>query len=116
MPRLHWPHPLLSDWEAPFERKLLPRIDVIDREHVNGPATVQIFSLLPGSGNEINRSFVRDRVTDPSAMALSQAIIVMVHRLGLKVVAGGVKTEGQCKLLTGVRLWARVSVFKIDTG
>jgi len=30
MPRLRWPQ--WGDWESPLERKLLPRVDVIDRD------------------------------------------------------------------------------------
>ncbi|MDH5613173.1 MAG: EAL domain-containing protein [Gammaproteobacteria bacterium] len=49
---------------------------------------------------KIDQSFVRNLVTDPNDMALSEAIIVMAHKLDLKVIAEGVETEAQCKLLT----------------
>ena len=48
---------------------------------------------------KIDQSFVRNLETDPDDRALSQAIIVMAHTLGLKVIAEGVETEGQHKLL-----------------
>lgn len=48
---------------------------------------------------KIDRSFVSNLETDASNMALSEAIIVMAHKLGLKVIAEGVETEGQRDLL-----------------
>jgi len=50
---------------------------------------------------KIDQSFVRNLTTDPDDMALSEAIIVMAHKLGLKVIAEGVETEAQRKLLAG---------------
>ena len=48
---------------------------------------------------KIDKSFVDNLETDANDMALSEAIIVMAHKLGLKVIAEGVETEVQCKLL-----------------
>ena len=48
---------------------------------------------------KIDQSFTRNLETDPSDMALSEAIIVMAHKLGLQVIAEGVETLGQQNLL-----------------
>lgn len=48
---------------------------------------------------KIDQSFVRNLVTDSSDRALSEAIIVMAHKLGLKVIAEGVETVAQRDLL-----------------
>jgi diguanylate cyclase (GGDEF)-like protein/PAS domain S-box-containing protein len=48
---------------------------------------------------KIDRSFVTNLETDPNNMALSEAIIVMSHKLGLKVIAEGVETEAQRNML-----------------
>ena len=48
---------------------------------------------------KIDRSFVTNLEKDPNNMALSEAIIVMSHKLGLKVIAEGVETEAQRRLL-----------------
>ncbi|MHB1099885.1 MAG: EAL domain-containing protein [Burkholderiales bacterium] len=48
---------------------------------------------------KIDRAFIRNLASDLSDMALSEAIIVMAHKLGLKVIAEGVETEEQRDLL-----------------
>jgi len=48
---------------------------------------------------KIDQSFVRNMETDSDDVALSEAIIVMAHKLGLKVIAEGVETEAQKQIL-----------------
>jgi diguanylate cyclase (GGDEF)-like protein/PAS domain S-box-containing protein len=49
---------------------------------------------------KIDQSFTRNLAPGSSDMALSEAIIVMAHKLGLKVIAEGVETAEQRDLLT----------------
>jgi len=48
---------------------------------------------------KIDQSFVNQLSSDSSTMALPEAIIVMAHRLGLKVVAEGIETKEQYDFL-----------------
>jgi len=48
---------------------------------------------------KIDRSFTRNLAPNTSDMALSEAIIVMAHKLDLQVIAEGVETQEQCDLL-----------------
>ena len=48
---------------------------------------------------KIDQSFVRNMAPDSSDLALCEAIIVMAHKLGIKVIAEGVETETQRSLL-----------------
>ncbi|MGR8929271.1 MAG: bifunctional diguanylate cyclase/phosphodiesterase [Gammaproteobacteria bacterium] len=51
---------------------------------------------------KIDRSFIRNLGADSNDFVLCEAIIVMAHKLGLKVVAEGVETEQQRALLKSV--------------
>lgn len=48
---------------------------------------------------KIDQSFVRNLEHEPDNGALCEAIIVMAHKLGLKVIAEGIETEAQRDLL-----------------
>jgi diguanylate cyclase (GGDEF)-like protein/PAS domain S-box-containing protein len=48
---------------------------------------------------KIDQSFVRSLADEPDDKALCEAIIVMAHKLGVKVIAEGVETEQQRDLL-----------------
>ena len=47
---------------------------------------------------KINKSFVYNLESDAASVALCEAIIVMAHKLGLLVIAEGVKTRQQADL------------------
>ncbi len=48
---------------------------------------------------KIDQSFIQNLETDAIDLALSEAIVVMAHKLGFMVIAEGVETEGQCRIL-----------------
>ena len=48
---------------------------------------------------KIDRSFVKNLTADSDDHALVQAIIIMAHKLGIKVIAEGIETKGQRDLL-----------------
>ncbi len=48
---------------------------------------------------KIDKSFVQKMVTDSSSRALTEAIIIMAHKLDIKTIAEGVETEAQRDLL-----------------
>jgi diguanylate cyclase (GGDEF)-like protein len=49
---------------------------------------------------KIDQSFVKGLSPTSSDMALCEAIIVMAHKLGMRVIAEGIETQEQCDLLT----------------
>jgi len=49
---------------------------------------------------KIDQSFVSNLTVDSDDLALCEAIIVMAHKLGVKVIAEGIETGEQCDLLT----------------
>jgi len=51
---------------------------------------------------KVDRSFIRDIITDADDEALTAAVIAMAERLDLRVVAEGVETEAQLDLLQGL--------------
>ena len=50
---------------------------------------------------KIDKSFVTNLADDPNDRALTEAIVVMAHRLGMKAIAEGVETTSQRDMLAG---------------
>ena len=48
---------------------------------------------------KIDQSFIQNLETDQNDLVLSEAIVIMAHKLGLNVIAEGVETEAQRRLL-----------------
>jgi diguanylate cyclase (GGDEF)-like protein/PAS domain S-box-containing protein len=64
-----------------------------------GYSNMSYLKRFPIDRLKLDISFVREITTDPSSLAISDAIITMSHSLHLEVVAEGVETEGQVALL-----------------
>ena len=66
-----------------------------------GYSSLSYLRKLPVSELKIDRSFVLDLETSADACAVVEAVVKLAHALGLNVVAEGVETEGQNKILRG---------------
>ncbi|HEV7613695.1 MAG TPA: EAL domain-containing protein [Steroidobacteraceae bacterium] len=64
-----------------------------------GFSSLSYLTKLPVDTLKIDRSFVMDLVDGPEGLALVSTIITLAHSLKLKVVAEGVETEEQARLL-----------------
>ncbi len=68
-----------------------------------GYSSLAYLAKLPVQALKIDRSFVKAMHDDPNAMTLVSTIISLAHSLRLKVVAEGVETEEQARILRLLR-------------
>jgi EAL domain-containing protein (putative c-di-GMP-specific phosphodiesterase class I) len=64
-----------------------------------GFSSLSYLAKLPVSALKIDRSFVVDMMLGPEGLALVSTIINLAHSLRLRVVAKGVESEEQARLL-----------------
>ncbi|MBI4204571.1 MAG: EAL domain-containing protein [Betaproteobacteria bacterium] len=64
-----------------------------------GYSSLSQLAKLPVDTLKIDQVFIRNMETSPDGMTIVTTIISLAHSLGLKVVAEGVETEGQNKIL-----------------
>jgi diguanylate cyclase (GGDEF)-like protein/PAS domain S-box-containing protein len=68
-----------------------------------GFSSLSYLAKLPVNTLKIDRSFVTDMTTGPQGLALVSAIIKLAHALKLNVVAEGVETERQSRVLRSMK-------------
>ncbi len=94
---------LLLDASAQVKTKLLELsaagIEVALDDFGVGYSSLSYLKNLDIDYLKIDQSFTRNLALGSSDMALSEAIIVMAHKLGLEVIAEGVETQAQLDLL-----------------
>lgn len=64
-----------------------------------GYSSMSLLRSLPIDVMKIDRAFVRDLEDDPNAVAIARSIVTLGRSLSLRLVAEGIETTGQAKLL-----------------
>lgn len=67
-----------------------------------GYSSLSYLKRFPVSTLKIDRSFIRDLVTDSGDRAIAQSIVALSNNLNIKTVAEGVETVEQCEVLKSI--------------
>jgi len=97
---------IMEDIHANIERLLLVRklgVAVAIDDFGTGYSSLAYLARLPVETLKIDRSFVITMLEDPNTATLVQTMITLAHSFRLKVVAEGVESEEQAKMLRLLR-------------
>jgi diguanylate cyclase len=83
-----------------FERLRRAGVHVSIDDFGTGHSSLASLRRLPAAELKIDRAFVSDLEDSADARSIVRAIVQMAHTMELRVVAEGVETEGQRRLLT----------------
>ncbi len=94
---------LVADSDSNFERLRqlrLAGIGISIDDFGTGYSSLSYFRTIPATELKIDRSFIANMLESDRDRHLVEAIIWLAHRFGLKVVAEGVQSTAEIKLLT----------------
>ena len=69
-----------------------------------GSSSITLLKDMPYSAIKIDRSFIRDLTRNEADMAIVRSLVGLSHDLGFKIVAEGIETPEQAKLLRRMRV------------